>query len=85
MIIFIYFIILFISLFKLQIHSHCVCSVERQMIHNIMGASQLKRGGSTSYNLKTLSLNVVSISEAELSSTETNSMIKIEVPQVHKL
>ncbi|XP_031146569.1 adhesion G-protein coupled receptor G5-like [Sander lucioperca] len=53
-------------------------SVERKMIHNIMGTSQIETGGSINYEMKGLSLNVLNFSEAEL----TNSEIKIEAPQL---
>ena len=62
-----------------------LCSVERQIIHNIVEATRLEAGGSKHYNLRVLSLNVVSVSEANHSSLETNSLIAMEAPQVHKL
>ncbi|KAI3377619.1 hypothetical protein L3Q82_008775, partial [Scortum barcoo] len=56
--------------------------VERKIIHNIMATSPLEGGGSRNYNLNILSLNVVNISEADLSSTGTNPRIQVEVPQL---
>lgn len=62
-----------------------LCSVERQIIHNIMGATQLEAGGSKHYNLKVLSLNVTNVSEADHNFRETNSLISMDAPQVHEL
>ncbi|XP_078104407.1 adhesion G protein-coupled receptor G3-like isoform X2 [Sander vitreus] len=53
-------------------------SMERNLIHDIMGTSQIETEGSINYDLKGLSLNVLNFSEAEL----TNSEIKIEAPQL---
>ncbi|XP_036951581.1 adhesion G-protein coupled receptor G2 [Acanthopagrus latus] len=57
-------------------------TVERQIIHNIVEATRLEAGGSKHYNLRVLSLNVVSVSEANHSSLETNSLIAMEAPQL---
>ncbi len=61
------------------------CSAEKQIIHNIMKITPLKTGGSKTYSFGFLSLNVVNISEADLNSTDTNSTVQIEVPQVWKV
>ncbi|XP_068566637.1 adhesion G-protein coupled receptor G5 [Cebidichthys violaceus] len=55
-------------------------STERQIIHHIMQTSELVPGGSVDYSLKSLSLHVVNISEAELNSTDTR--IQIKAPQL---
>ncbi|XP_044060722.1 adhesion G-protein coupled receptor G5-like [Siniperca chuatsi] len=55
-------------------------NVERKIIRNTMGTSQLMAGGSINYSLKVLSLNVVNVSEANL--TGTDSRIQIEAPQL---
>ncbi|KAK9543133.1 hypothetical protein VZT92_000935 [Zoarces viviparus] len=47
-------------------------STERQMIHNIM---QISNSDSMSYSMKSLSLHVVNISEAELNSNEPRIQI----------
>lgn len=57
-------------------------NVERQIIHNIMGATQLEAGGSKHYNLKVLSLNVTNVSEADHNFRETNSLISMDAPQL---
>ncbi|KAF3686945.1 Adhesion G-protein coupled receptor G6 G-protein coupled receptor 126 [Channa argus] len=56
-------------------------SVERQIIHNIMGSSLLEDGRSTNSSLKFLSLNVLNISEAYLDATGTKDWIHTEAPQ----
>ncbi|XP_018552975.1 adhesion G-protein coupled receptor G2 [Lates calcarifer] len=56
-------------------------NVERRIIHNIMETSNLMPGTSMIYNLKDLSLNVVNISETDLSPAGTD-LIPIEAPQL---
>ncbi|XP_059207536.1 adhesion G-protein coupled receptor G2-like [Centropristis striata] len=55
-------------------------SVEKHMIHNIMGKAPLETQSSITYKMKDLSLNVINITETDLSSTDP--IIKIEAPQL---
>ncbi|CAJ1048545.1 hypothetical protein L3Q82_008775%2C partial [Xyrichtys novacula] len=56
--------------------------VEKEIIHNIMEKTLIKPGGSKLYDMKDLSLNVISINQSELNLTGTNSTIKVEAPQL---
>lgn len=55
--------------------------VEKQMIHNVMGSSCLQSSGSVKYDLRAFSLNVVNVSDGDLSAAGTR--IQVEAPQVH--
>ncbi|XP_076003099.1 adhesion G-protein coupled receptor G5-like [Genypterus blacodes] len=55
---------------------------ERQMIHDIMSFTELQPGESRHYNLRDLALNVVSISDANVSSASPSEKIQIEYPQL---
>ncbi|XP_041646346.1 adhesion G-protein coupled receptor G2-like [Cheilinus undulatus] len=56
--------------------------IEKEIIHNIMRDSQLETGGSKTHNFKTLSLNVISINESDLSLAGTDSRIRVQAPQL---
>ncbi|XP_069030150.1 adhesion G-protein coupled receptor G2 [Embiotoca jacksoni] len=56
--------------------------VERHLIHNIMGKTQFEAGNITNYSLQMLSLAVVNVSEAALSSAGDNNSIQLEAPQL---
>ncbi|XP_077941127.1 adhesion G protein-coupled receptor G3 isoform X2 [Gasterosteus aculeatus] len=55
-------------------------SAERQIIHNIMRKSKLDPGRSMHYSLRSYTLRVANISDADLSSD--NPRIQIEAPQL---
>ncbi|KAK2853450.1 hypothetical protein Q5P01_006111 [Channa striata] len=55
-------------------------SVERQIIHNIMGTSLIEPGGPKYHNLKLLSLNVFNISDGDLNATK--AWIQTKAPQL---
>ncbi|XP_038558155.1 adhesion G-protein coupled receptor G5-like [Micropterus salmoides] len=55
-------------------------NVERQIIHSIMRRTSFKTESSKHYSLRALSLNVVNISEADL--TGNHSRFQIQVPQL---
>ncbi|KAG7236219.1 hypothetical protein INR49_001253, partial [Caranx melampygus] len=55
-------------------------NVERQIIHSIMGTSNLENGRSQIHKMTMLSLDAVNISDADLSSTEHS--IQLDAPQL---
>lgn len=61
------------------------CRAEKEIIHSMMNKTQFNNMDTVSYNMVSLTLNVINISDHLSSAGDPGPMIMIEAPQVRKM